>query len=312
MGLAVCRQLAERMGGRVWLESEPGRGSAFYFAVPLAVAPSAHQADGRPPALPSAHLRALVVDDEEYNRVALGAMLAELGFAVTEAADPSTALAQARNTAFDLVCLDYDLPEIQGPELARQIRALRPASPDAPLLLAATAYTTVEIRQQCLAAGMDGFIGKPVTPERLREALRAAYALRAPAAPAPLAPAGADSGPDDPYDNLRLVAARNGRTLAEEGAAFVQQCTREFDALDAALAQRDASAAARIAHQIAGLLGFVRARDAAAQALQLEQSCRSQAWDEAQARRRQLAATWAWHHSLLTVPPAAPVASDRA
>lgn len=303
MGLAVCRQLAARMNGRVWLESEPGRGSTFYFAVPLAIAQPARPAAGPPPAQPAAHLRALVVDDEEYNRVALGALLGHFGFSVAEAADPHSALARVEAERFDLICLDYELPDIQGPELARRIRALTPDAPDSPLLLAATAYTTDDVRQQCLAAGMDGFIGKPVTPERLREALRDAYAQRVPAGqPGPTLPTGSP-GPSDPHDNLRLLARRNQRPLADEIAAFVQHSTREFDALDAALTQHDSTASARIAHQIAGLLGFVRARDAATQALALEQACRSQAWDEAHARRRQLAATWARHYSELTAPP---------
>jgi signal transduction histidine kinase/DNA-binding response OmpR family regulator len=314
MGLAVCRTLAEQMGGRVWLESEPGQGSTFYFAVPLAIAPAAPLvAEPLVAAVQRIRKLALVVDDEDYNRIAHAALLEQHGFEVRTAHSGEAALALSAAERFDLVLLDYDMPDVTGPELARHLRAQHPARGQQSFLVAVTAYSTVEKRNECLAAGMDAFLGKPIAGERLREAIASVLQSR----PAIIADdlalgvveedVAADSYIADQLDNLRLVAAHHGRTVEAEIEHYARDFTTELENLHESLQREDSATACRSAHQLAGRFAFLHQRADAEAALELEQLCRGHQWEAAAAREADLAAAWERLRPILNRPRADPV-----
>ncbi len=294
MGLAVCRQLAEHLGGRVWLESTPGQGCTFFVAVPLAGA-AAPEASPFPAPItqPGPARSALVVDDEEYNRLAHAAQLERLGFAVQVAADGASACALMTATRCDVVLLDYDMPDVKGPELARRLRAL---TADARVfLIAVTAYTTVEKRTECLAAGMDAFLGKPITEVRLREVLaelvpQLSATRQTPEHAMAVAETSAFYGAVS-NENLRDVARRKGQTLSATCEVFARDFAAEMAQLHEAIVHRRATAAS-LAHQLSGRLGFVRAAEAAQLALDLEETIRTQRWEETSALETRLATEW--------------------
>ncbi len=298
MGLAVCRRLAEKMGGRAWLESAPGEGSTFYLELPLPVAPAAPAHVPARGALEALPRRALVVDDEEYNVVSLGAMLEHRGFAVQRALDAATALREAVGHQPDIIFLDYDMPDTTGPQLARRIRETLAPLGRYPLVLATTAYTTVEKRAECLAAGMDGFLGKPVSEERLQAALEEAIRSRNPAGAQHLAlPEGKHA---DPLQNLLTLSRQHARNLEAELAEFAADADAEFGRLTAALAACDGEAAARAAHKISGRFGFMHATSPMRRGLQLEQLCRSGEWSAARPLAEELARDWSTLRASLT------------
>jgi CheY-like chemotaxis protein/nitrogen-specific signal transduction histidine kinase len=167
LGLAVSRSLAERMGGSVGVASTPGRGSTFYLRLPLA---AAQECASNPLEFQAHGARALVVEDIEYNAHALGVMLGKLGFNVDVSGDGREALARMSATRYLVVFLDCDLPSASGMEVARSFRASEPAG-QRTLIVATTALSTVQDREACLAAGMDAFMTKPITPEKLRSIL---------------------------------------------------------------------------------------------------------------------------------------------
>lgn len=282
LGLALCKTLADKMGGRLWVESEPGQGSTFFFAVPLPVAADA-TLTLRPaaPTQPPPIYRALVVDDEEYNRVALAAMLAELGFESVTAAESEAALAAARSGKFDAVFLDFDLPGKNGLEIARELRALPGFPADLPVV-ATTAFGTPEKRAQCFAAGMTGFLSKPVSIEKIRSALAAATALGRPAAP--LHAPGADGA--DPLAALRLIASRKGTPFADEISLFLRELGDENATLEEALRQQDGATAGRAAHRLTGRLGFVHADVAEGCIREIEAAAINGLWEQAGAAWR--------------------------
>ena len=171
LGLAVCRALAYRMGGSVGFAPAPGGGSIFHLRIPLLAAPvpeAAPSPDGK-------GRRVLVVEDIDYNARALGLMLGRLGFDVTLAADGEQALACLARESFHAVFLDCDLPLMGGIEVARRLRASE-STGSRTLVVATTALSGAHERSACIAAGMDAFLSKPITPAKLRAALAGADA----------------------------------------------------------------------------------------------------------------------------------------
>jgi signal transduction histidine kinase/ActR/RegA family two-component response regulator len=272
LGLALCKGYAEKMGGRVWLESEPGKGSTFYFSAPFALAqpPAADEPGAR---AGGAGRLALVVDDQEYNRVALGDLLARVGCEVITAAGGREALELASRNDFDLAFVDYDLPDLSGPEVTRRLRRL-PGRSSAARILATTAFSTAAKQQECLDAGMNGFLGKPVTLERVRQAL----ALEPASAPAP---AGTVAAPPDRLGNLRVLATKKQRRFEEEVALYLAEMDEELDGLGQALQAERAPAAAHYAHRLCGRFAFIYETELEHCFRRLEEAVARQQWSEA-------------------------------
>ncbi|RUQ29225.1 MAG: PAS domain S-box protein [Candidatus Competibacteraceae bacterium] len=287
LGLAITQRLAGLMNGKAGVESQPGVGSTFWFTARLKrgygvlpAAPDASTADTeaalrrRP-----AGTQILLAEDNPINREVALELLHAVNLRVDTAANGQEAVAKARITAYDLILMDVQMPVMDGLEATRTIRAL-PGWEHTPIL-AMTANAFIEDRQQCLAAGMNDHIGKPVDPA----ALYAALLHWLPTVPdTPPQPSSAAPAVEDDAGERQRFSAIPGLDLSRGLAVvrgnlslyrrllvlFLDRHGQDMEHLHERLQADDRAEVGRLAHALKGSAGHLGATrvQAAAEVLQ--------------------------------------------
>lgn len=173
LGLAICRQIAERMGGTIGLSTSPQGGARFQVALPLTACPADAIPAPAPLAEPTPHdtLHVLVVDDNAANRFVAGKLLEMFGCSAEMAENGAEAVAAVQARRFDLVLMDIKMPVMDGVAAAHAIRALPGPAARLPIL-ALTANADERDEADYVAAGMNGVAQKPIQPDALLNAIR--------------------------------------------------------------------------------------------------------------------------------------------
>jgi len=172
LGLAICAELVSMMGGEIGVQSELGRGSTFWFTARFALAAPPGAPQPEPEAAPGgARGRVLVVEDNEVNRRVIARMLEKAGHEVHTVSSGQEALQTLRESAYDVVLMDVQMPDMDGLEVTRQIRRLEEAVRRTPII-ALTANAMAGDRERCLAAGMNDYLSKPVARTEVLEKIQ--------------------------------------------------------------------------------------------------------------------------------------------
>jgi signal transduction histidine kinase/HPt (histidine-containing phosphotransfer) domain-containing protein/FixJ family two-component response regulator len=188
LGLTISSRMIDMMGGRISVESEPGEGSTFSFAVPFAVDLTqaqpqilAHRegrarpdvSSGSPAARHGTPLRVLVAEDGSVNQVLALGLLRSRGHSVVLAANGKAAVERFEEGGLDVVLMDVQMPQMSGFEATAAIRALEQDRGGHIPIIGVTAYAMKGDRERCLAAGMDGYVTKPFRAAELFAAIDA-------------------------------------------------------------------------------------------------------------------------------------------
>ena len=258
LGLAISRRLVEAMGGILSVASEPGRGSRFSFDARMEEGDGAAIARARFE-LPSSHpelgvLSVLVVEDNEINAIVVEGFLHHMRHEVTVVTTGEAAVAAVRERPIDVVLMDISLPGIDGVEATRRIRNLDGSVHRELPIIAMSAHVFQNEIAHVLDAGMNAFVGKPVSPERLAEALAQVVLRRKRGVVVPVEQALDDgrhvvlnrSVLDDDY--MILGPEKTGRMVD----SFFDGAVRKVEQLAHAVAGEDWSTVAFIAHNLKG------------------------------------------------------------
>lgn len=298
LGLAITRRIAEAMGGEVGVVSQAGQGSTFWFTCRLDVSMAESEIPAAIGSLEEceAALRTsfgnaylLLAEDHPVNREVASTMLAQTGLQVDLAADGAQALAMARDTPYDLILMDVQMPTMNGLDATRAIHALpgRSATP----VVAMTANAFDEDRRKCMDAGMCDFVPKPVDPAILLATvlrwLQRRPQQRLPRVQRPLASVVSSASAPTPLPLALARAAgldtqRGMRAMRGDGAAYVA-ILRQFagthvqdgDAVERALAAGQVAEALRTVHTLKGVAGTLGAERVYQAALAVETDLRT-------------------------------------
>ena len=181
LGLAICKQLVSKMHGEIGVESSPENGSTFWFTVelakrskPAAVAVNEEPAEEESQPVPG--LRILIADDNVVNQRVAAHEVRQLGYSADTVADGCEVLEALSRIPYAIVLMDCHMPQLDGYETTRRIRA---AGGHQPYIIAITANAMQGDKEVCLAAGMDNYVSKPVRTAELKAALRKAHPVPA-------------------------------------------------------------------------------------------------------------------------------------
>lgn len=260
LGLAICKRLIDTMGGIIEVTSREGIGSTFKLKLPCEVT-----AAGPSVAAEQTQLRrtgrVLVVEDNAVNRQVAEGLLAKLGMEVSLAENGAVAIDLVRAERFDLIFMDMQMPVMDGLTATRALRAEGFTIPIAGL----TANAFASDRADCLAAGMDDFVSKPVTRSKLEETIGR---LLPEAAVAPATPIEA-AAPAMEIDTAQQQALIDALGVEEYGDLVRQFHVDAAELMDEAAAAAGTETGVRALHSLKGMartLGFVAIGDLAAAA----------------------------------------------
>ena len=274
LGLAISAELVSLLDGQLRVDSQVGGGSTFHVCLRLAIHTSAADDEDKPsrrrePLRAKNRLRVLVADDNPANRLLAARILEKRGHSVCQASDGREALALAERETLDVVVMDAQMPEMDGLQATREIRAREKATETHLPIIALTASAMRGDRERCLAAGMDGYISKPINAQEL---LTLVETLGSQTRLAKLSDQRLPAS-DAQFDFRTALARLEGdvEIFKEQVVFFLRDAPGLLAGLQEALAAADADRLRTTAHRLKGLAAAFDAQAVTERASDLEQ-----------------------------------------
>jgi signal transduction histidine kinase/CheY-like chemotaxis protein/HPt (histidine-containing phosphotransfer) domain-containing protein len=266
LGLAISSELSKAMGGDMWVESQPGKGSTFHFTVRFRLGESPEKArESIAQELAAmadlSGMRVLLVEDNIFNQAVAVEILRKQGCDVVVASNGREATETFDSRKFDIILMDLQMPEIDGYEATRIIRS-KETSGRIPII-AQTAHAFTEDKKRCLEMGMDDFISKPITASGLLKVLARFSPSRKSVECLPENRSKEEEKPhSEIFDPKGLLARVDGDVEAfhELIQLFFESVTLQIKALRNALEDQDLELVARTCHTIKGACANFGAR----------------------------------------------------
>jgi two-component system, sensor histidine kinase and response regulator len=277
LGLAISASLVGMMGGQIWAESKPGKGSTFCFTVCLPLAkdlPSEPEAADTL-AKATTSLRILLVEDNPANQKLAAYILRARGHTVDIAGDGQRGLDMAQDDSYDVILMDVQMPSMDGLEATKAIRTREKGKRRVPII-AMTAHAMKGDRERCLAFGMDGYLSKPIDGYEmiaLAEGLAARSAsARSESDPALQSPSEDANTPAEVFDpELAMKRCLNSPTmLSDMVECFFNDIDCLFPQMHLALRKGDFAKVGSLGHRLKGTIIYLGAELAGEAALQVE------------------------------------------
>jgi PAS domain S-box-containing protein len=290
LGLSISKSLVELMQGQIGAESELGKGSTFWFRIPLkratlspeTISKGAGIADGLEyDPVPSWQFRSdsaiLIVEDNPVNKSVILMELSEFGLAATAVSNGKEAVAAVLSQHFDLILMDCQMPEMDGWQATNQIRALETNGKRVPII-ALTAQALEGDRDKCLAAGMDDYLSKPIDFAKLERVLKRWLPLQEVInvdqdkfTISLLEPADNTSGENGSANILKRLQKKYGTVRSKRLVEiFIQSSDHLLISLADAIGRADGSDMRRCAHELVGSCMVLGAEAMGSTARQLE------------------------------------------
>jgi signal transduction histidine kinase/CheY-like chemotaxis protein len=284
LGLSISSRLVKLLGGSIWLESTPNRGSTFHFTVQFQSAQRVSE-ESNPVRLDfvsvpafiadnkTSRLRILVAEDNLVNQTVIRHMLKNRGHLPTIVNNGREAVAALEAQAFDLVFMDVQMPEMDGLTATRTIRENERRTNLHIPIVAMTAHAMKGDKETCLAAGMDDYISKPATGEQVEQLISRIFSVRG-QIPNQSACSAAPAASWDSMEALQRVDG-DAELLNELIQIFLAESPTQVEKLNRAIESGDVDAMQRATHTLKGELKYLGLTQAAEQAHALENMCRA-------------------------------------